>query len=419
MIGEIIAIGDELTSGRILNTNSRFAAGHLFTAGHEIGAMATIGDTPAEIGLALTRALDRSDFVIVIGGLGPTTDDLTNDAVAAALNRPVTFHPEILEKIQSQRPPESPDHVSTLEKMAWLPEGAEVLKPEAMMAGYLLVHDGKPIFFLPGVPHQMEDLLADRVIPRLALWADSPARHVIQQVYKVFGLPETEINQRLVHLEKNDPRLRLGYYPVFPDVHISLTVFDGSSRAATEKFAIVDAEIQAKLADCIYGTDDDTMASVIGRLLTAQSKTLAVAESCTGGLIAHKITSVAGSSDYFTGGVVAYSNRLKELYLGVAGEQLREFGAVSAQVAQAMADGIRQRTASDIGIGVTGIAGPTGGSREKPVGTVYFGLTADRRQETFCFHFTGNRQQIQEISAQTGLNLVRRLLLDKIIKERL
>jgi len=419
MIGEIIAIGDELTSGRILNTNSRFAAGHLFTAGHEIGAMATIGDTPTEIGRALKRALDRSDFVIVIGGLGPTTDDLTNDAVAAALDRPMTFHPEVLEKIRSRPTPDSEGHANSLEKMAWLPQGAEVLKPEAMMAGYLLVHGGKPVFFLPGVPHQMQELMADRVIPRLALWGSGPARHVIQKVFKVFGLPETEINQRLLHLEKNDPRLRIGYYPVFPDVHVSLTVFDGDSRTAAEKFATVDFEIQTKLADYIYGADDDTMAAVVGRLLTNQGKTLAVAESCTGGLIAHKITTVAGSSDYFTGGVVAYSNRLKELYLGVAAELLTKFGAVSSQVAGAMADGIRQRTASDIGIGVTGIAGPTGGNREKPVGTVYFGLAADRWDETLCFHFTGNRRQIQEISGQTGLDLVRRLLLDKIIKDRL
>ena len=418
MIGEIITIGDELTSGRILNTNSWFAAGHLFSAGHEIGAMATIGDTPAEIGRALNRALDRADFVIVIGGLGPTTDDLTNEAVAAALNRPTTFHPEILEKIQSRHTETNESHTLSLEKMAWLPEGAEVLKPEAMMAGYLLIHGGKPIFFLPGVPYQMQELMADRVIPRLARWTSGQVRHVIQRVFKVFGLQETEINQKLLHLEKNDPRLRIGYYPVFPDVHVSLTVFDGSSEAAEQKFAAASAEIQALLADYIYGADDESMAAAVGQLLATHSKTMAVAESCTGGLIAHKITSVAGSSDYFTGGVVAYSNRLKELYLGVTGELLTEFGAVSPQVAGAMADGIRQRTASDIGIGVTGIAGPTGGSREKPVGTVYFGLASDNGQKTFHFHFSGNRRQIQEISAQTGLDLIRRLLLDKIMKER-
>jgi len=418
MIGEIIAIGDELTSGRILNTNSRFAAGHLFTAGHEIVAMATVGDTAAEIGSALKRALDRAEFVIVIGGLGPTSDDLTNEAVSIALDRPATLHPEILEKIQ----PEligAPDREGLdLEKLAWLPAGAEVLKPESMMAGYLLVYAEKPIFFLPGIPHQMKKLMADRVIPRLALWQEGSARHVIQRVFKVFGLPETVINQQLLHLEKNDPQLRLGYYPVFPDVHVSLTVIDENIRTAQEKFAKAAKTIQDTLADSIYGTDDDSMAAAVGQLLVSQGKTLSVAESCTGGLIAHKITSVSGSSDYFAGGVVAYSNALKEHYLDVASELLEKFGAVSAPVARAMAAGIRRRTGTDIGVAVTGVAGPTGGSREKPVGTVYFGLAAEDKEETFKFHFTGNRRLVQEISAQTGLDLVRRLLLDKISKEK-
>ena len=418
MIGEIIAIGDELTSGRILNTNSRFAASHLFTAGHEIVAMATVGDTSAEIGSALKRALKRADFIIVIGGLGPTSDDCTNEAVSLALDRPATFHPEILEKIQPE-PIDAPDRDGqALEKLAWLPAGAEVLKPESMMAGYLLVHAEKPLFFLPGIPHQMKELMEDRVIPRLALWQHGSARHVIQRVFKVFGLPETEINRQLLHLETMDEKLRLGYYPVFPDVHVSLTVIDNNTRTAQEKFAQAVQTIQDTLADAIYGIDDESMAAAVGRLLLTHGKTLAVAESCTGGLIAHKLTSFSGSSDYFVGGVVAYSNDLKERFLEVASSQLEEFGAVSAPVAGAMAAGIRRRTGTDIGIAVTGVAGPTGGSREKPVGTVYFGLAAEDKEETFKFHFTGNRKQVQEISAQTGLDLVRRLLLDKISKEK-
>jgi nicotinamide-nucleotide amidase len=414
MIGEIIAIGDELTSGRILNTNSRFAAGQLFTAGHEIVAMATVGDTAAEIGSALKRALKRADFIIVIGGLGPTSDDCTNEAVSQALERPATLHSEILEKIQPE-PIDTPDREGqNLEKLAWLPAGAEVLKPESTIAGYMLVHTEKPLFFLPGIPHQMKELMADRVIPRLTLWQGGSARHVIQQVFKVFGLPETEINQQLLHLEEQDEKIRLGYYPVFPDVHVSLTVIDNNTRTAREKFAQAAQMIQDTLADAIYGADDDSMAAAVGKLLVSQGKTLAVAESCTGGLIAHKLTSVSGSSDYFAGGVVAYSNSLKEHFLDVASELLEQFGAVSAPVARAMAAGV----GTDIGIAVTGVAGPTGGSREKPVGTVFFGLATEHKEETFKFHFTGNRKQVQEISAQTGLDLVRRLLLDKISKEK-
>jgi len=413
MIGEIIAIGDELTSGRILNTNSRFAAGQLFAAGHEIIAMATISDIRAEIGAAIKKAIKRSDFVIVTGGLGATSDDLTNEAVASALHRPATLHPEILARIREQLP-DSPVKVNaTLEKLAWLPAGAEVLKPEARMAGHLIIHDDTPVFFLPGVPHEMRELLTERVIPRLARWKAGATRHVLQKVYKIFGLAEIEINNMLSHLEKSDPDLRIGYYPVFPEVHLSLTII-GTEKSRSEKlFISMDQEIQAIMGDNLLGFDDDTLESVVGSLLKGKAKTLAVAESCSGGLIAHKITTVPGSSAYFTGGVVAYSNDLKTGLLGVDPAIIDKSGAVSGETARAMALGICRRTGADIGVAVTGIAGPDGGTAEKPVGTVYFGLAGENKVIDLCRHFKGDRWKIQEITAQTALNLVRLLLLDK------
>ena len=413
MIGEIIAIGDELTSGRILNTNSRYAAGQLFSAGHEIIAMATISDIRAEIGAAIKKAIKRSDFVIVTGGLGATSDDLTNEAVASALQRPPTLHPEILAKIKEQLPNNPGKENATLEKLAWLPAGAEVLKPEARMAGYLLIHDDTPVFFLPGVPHEMKELLAERVIPRLALWKEGATRQVLQKVYKIFGLAEIEINNRLSHLEKSDPEMRLGYYPVFPEVHLSLTI-TGEERSRSEQlFNRIDKEIQTILGDNLFGFDDDTMESVIGSLLKGKKKNLAVAESCSGGLIAHRITKVPGSSAYFTGGVVAYSNDLKTGLLGVDPVTIDKYGAVSGETAKAMAIGIRKRSGADIGVAVTGIAGPDGGTDEKPVGTVFFGLASEKKAIDFCCHFSGDRWKIQEMTAQTALNLVRLLLLDK------
>ncbi len=406
MIGEIIAIGDELTSGRILNTNSRYAAGQLFAVGHEIIAMATIRDTPAEIGESLKRAISRADFVIVTGGLGPTSDDLTNEAVAAALDRPTVLYPEILDKIKS-RLGKTPD----IEKLAWLPSGAEILKPEARMAGYLLVHDAKLIFFLPGVPYQMRELMADRVIPRLSLWKGGEVRHVRQRVFNIFGLSEEKINQKLKHVEKNDPRLRIGYYPAFPDVHLSLTVIDNNRKETLKLFQQTAQEINTQLADYIYGADEETMAGVVGCLLLQAGKKMSVAESCSGGLVAHKVTMEPGSSDYFAGGVVAYSNDLKELLLSVDKTILEQYGAVSGQTARAMAKGIVKRTNTDIGVSVTGIAGPSGGSDEKPVGTVFFGLATPEKIEEYKFRFYGDRWQIQEKSAQTALDLIRRLIL--------
>jgi nicotinamide-nucleotide amidase len=418
MRGEIIAIGDELTSGRILNMTSHFAAHHLFAGGHEIVAMATIGDSPELIGQALIKALDRADFVIVTGGLGPTSDDLTNEAVASALNRPPTLHPEILLKIEaylahSKISGQLPGNGVNLEKLAWLPAGAVVLKPEASMAGYLLVHAGKPVFFLPGVPHEMKELLTDCVIPRLAEWQQGERRFVTQRLYRIFGLGETEINQRVCHLEAHNSMIRLGYYPVFPEVHLNLTAIGKSQEETDGLFVIVDHKIREAIGPFIYGVGEESLAATVGALLRDQGLTLAVAESCTGGLISALITSVAGSSAYYPGGVTTYSNAMKTTVLNVAPTILEQYGAVSGETARAMASGIRQLAAADIGLSVTGIAGPTGGSGDKPVGTCFFGIDWQGAVSHGRHQFTGKRGEIQSLSAQTGLDLIRRRLLER------
>ncbi len=411
MLGEIIAIGDELTSGRILNTTSYFAAGHLFAAGHEIVAMTTIGDNAAVIAESLHRALVRADFAIVTGGLGATSDDLTNEAVADALDRPTTFHPDILRRIEEQASDWAAQAGVSVEKLAWLPEGAHELKSDANMAGYFLVHDGKPIFFLPGVPHEMEELLLETVITRLAVWAGQEPRTVHQKVFRVVGVPETAINGRLRHLEGRDSRVTIGYYPVLPEVHVSLNVTGTSVAEAAALFADYDREISASLGDHCYGEDGDLLEEVVGSLLRERGCSLALAESCTGGGIAAKVTSVAGSSDYFLGGAVVYSNDLKERLLGVEPGVLAAHGAVSEATALAMADGARRLTGADLALAVTGIAGPSGGSPEKPVGTVWFALAGDEVTRAFCFRFSGVRWQVQSKACYAGLDMIRRQLL--------
>lgn len=418
MRGEIIAIGDELTSGRILNMTSHFAAHHLFAVGHEIVAMATIGDSPELIGSALTKALDRADFVIVTGGLGPTSDDLTNEAVASALNRPATLHPEILVKVESflsnsKNPGELKSRGVSLEKLAWLPAGAEVLKPEASMAGYFLVHAEKPIFFLPGVPHEMKELLVDSVIPRLAAWRQEERRYVRQRLYRVFGMPESEVNRRVSHLETHNSMIKLGYYPVFPEVHLNLTAIGTSEEETDSLLVFVDQLIREALGDSMFGLGEETLAVAVGALLQERGLTLALAESCTGGLISHLVTTVPGSSGYYLGGVCAYSNAMKTKFLGVDPELLARCGAVSGETAEAMVVGVCRATGADLGVSVTGIAGPEGGSPEKPVGTVFFGI-AWKGEVSHCRrNFTGRREEIQCLSAQTGLDLVRRKLLEQ------
>lgn len=417
MIGEIIAIGDELISGRIANSNSSYVADQLFRAGHEIGAIITIGDSPAIIGATLKKSLQTADFLIVTGGLGATSDDLTTEAVIEALDRPGVIDHDLLEKLSLRWNGNADRRRQAMEKLARLPAGAEVLSPDAAMAGYLLVSGNTPVFFLPGIPHEMKELMATQVIPRLSTWPNSSSRQVTQKIYKVFGLPETEINHRLNRLETSDQRLHLGYYPSFPEVHLSLTILTDGEEAATALFRTADREIRSTLDSHLFGQDEETMAEVVGKLLKEQAKTLAVAESCSGGLIAHQITEIAGSSEYFTGGVVAYSNTLKEELLGVKNGLLAQHGAVSALTARAMAEGVRARSGADIAVAVTGIAGPSGGSLEKPVGTVFFGLATAKGTLDLLFHFHGNRQQIQELTAVTALDLVRRLLLDKPLRE--
>ncbi|MCP4341752.1 MAG: CinA family nicotinamide mononucleotide deamidase-related protein [Desulfobulbaceae bacterium] len=409
---EIIAIGDELTSGRILNTTSSFAARNLYEAGYDIYAMNTIGDTPSLIGEALKRALSRVDAVLVTGGLGTTDDDLTNEAVSKALNRPTMPNLEILSNIRTHLDEITASPVSRLEKLAWLPSGAEALNPQSRMAGYQLIHDDKPIFFLPGVPSQMQQLLVEEVLPKLSTWHEDHQLTTYQRIFRIFDLPETEVNRRITTLDLS-PDVHIGYYPVFPEVHLSLTVRDKKTNNAKRLFKSSCKAIYTVLGDSIYGCDRDSMQRIVGKLLIENNSKLAVAESCTGGLICRRITNSPGSSGYLLGGVVSYSNSLKTIYLGVSPDLLETHGAVSREVAEEMAVGVREKSGADIGLAVTGIAGPDGGSAEKPVGTVYIAIATSEENWVTKFHFQGDRSQIREISAQSGLDLIRKYLLQK------
>lgn len=407
MIGEIIAIGDELTSGRILNSTSYFAASHLYASGHEIGAMATIGDEPSLIGKALKRSIERADFVVVTGGLGPTSDDMTNEAVANALDRPTTFYPEIFDKIKKS---ESFKEMPSLEKLAWLPSGAEILKPGEKIAGYMLVYQEKPIFFLPGVPHQMRELMLDRVIPRLATWSGNTISLVKQKIFKVFGLPEPMIQEMLAGLERNKQELRIGYYPNAAEVHVSLTVRGETHHETEARFKEGEDAIREILGCCIFDEAGENLETIVGRTLKEKGLTLALAESCTGGLLAHHITLISGSSDYFKGGVVAYANQMKEELLHVAHQTLEQCGAVSRETAEEMARGIKKISGADLALSITGIAGPSGGTSEKPVGTVCFAIDDGIKAVSFQYHFSGKRITVQTKAAMTGLDLLRRHL---------
>lgn len=411
MRGEIICIGDELMSGRVADTNSRYAVSRLWPLGIEIGAVVLVGDEPEAIKDTLCRALGRADFVVVSGGLGATDDDITARMAAEVFELPLAESKRMVKNLRAFLAERGREPSEEVLRMAQLPQGAEVLC--ATCAGFRLSGpDGQPVFFLPGVPQEMRKLTDEKVMPELLKLIGGDGQAVVSREVRLFGLPESEVAIRLKGLADrgSQPGVRLGYYPVFPEVQVTVTVRRDSLSEANATADRLSKEIQGRLAGFVVSTNGELLEEKVGRLLGSAGLNLALAESCTGGLIGHRITNVAGSSDYFERGMVVYSNQAKEDLLGVRHQTLEVHGAVSHETAREMALGAREKAHTDIGLSVTGIAGPGGGTEEKPVGTVYFGLAHGDHVESHHRRFIGNRTQIKLQSAETALDLLRRYL---------
>ncbi len=409
MRGELIIIGDEILDGRVINTNASFLARRLAAMGLRPERVTTLGDRTEDLIEELRQAVERSDFVLVTGGLGPTEDDLTAAVAAEALDRPLILFDEILAEIrdrcraQGRRP-------GPLEKLAWLPTGAERLTPDQTCCGFRLDLSGCLVFFLPGVPAEARELFDRAVAHQLAArFPDRPG--FAQRTLKLVGLFESQVEAKIADLFDRHPKVAFGSYPNHPEVHISLTAQGPDEDALEERLDAAEADIRARVGQYVFGRDGEVLEGVVGELLRERGLSLAVAESCTGGLLARRITSTAGASDYFIEGVVAYANRAKEELLGVDRELLIRHGAVSPQVALAMAEGLKSRARVDVAASVTGIAGPSGGSPDKPVGTVYFGLAVGRKSQIEHRRFPGDRRQVQALSAAHALDMIRRALL--------
>lgn len=416
---EIIAIGDELLLGSTLNTTSHTIARKLFEAGWICRRITTVGDNMEDIQHVLLSAIKRTDFIILTGGLGPTTDDITSEAAAQAMNLPLTVNGDVLHKLDTY----NGFSQKIKEKLASMPFGSIPLKPEGDASGYFLIHDNIPLFFLPGVPEQAVTLLQEKVIPWLQKHISTQAVHY--RIMRTFGLTETEIN-RLISTLSIPKNITIGYYPIFPEVLISMLYKRPKTMpidADLNGYEIENAvnfwrKLISMLDRHVICEGDDRLEAIVGGLLLQKAATVAVAESCTGGLIASRITSVAGSSRWFERGVITYSNQAKMDILRVRKDTLEQFGAVSEQTAVQMAEGLRSLAETDYAIAVTGIAGPTGGSPQKPIGTVYVAL-ADS-EKTYCQRFlfaelenshkTFNRAQIQQLTAETALDWLRRYL---------
>lgn len=406
--GEIVAIGSELTSGLVAESNAAAVARKLLEAGLEVSAITCVGDEPEAMADALRRALKRSAFVIVTGGLGPTDDDLTAQVAAEALGRELIFDPEFLSHVERWFRSQGIVVRQDMRKLARIPEGAFFLEPEGQTCGFYLEQEGKLVFFLPGVPAEAGRLAAERVLPILT--EALPERQLVRRrTLKIFGLAEFDIGALVESVRRRE--VGFSFLPVFPGHLLVLTAKGPEAAEVERRLAGVVQEVRRRLGENVYGENDDSLESVVGALLREKGASLSLAESCTGGLTCHLITEVAGSSDYFERGLITYSNRAKVELLGVPPEVLKQHGAVSGECAAAMAQGIREITGTDLGLSVTGIAGPSGGSQEKPVGTVWFGLADAGGVRTMRRRFRGDRGEVKVQAAWTALDWLRRTLL--------
>jgi competence/damage-inducible protein CinA-like protein len=407
--GEIIATGTELITGQTVDCNAHYAARRLFEAGLGVVRITTIGDEAPLIREVLDQALSRSQFIIITGGLGPTDDDVTLPAAALALDRRLVVHDGLLDRIKGYLGERQIPWEERYAGLALIPEGAQVLDPDCKACGFAVTHRGVRLFFLPGVPPEMHSLFDNIVLPDLLDWAN-PEEFWVRRNLRLFGVTEVQLQGLILRLPDFHQDVTVGYYPNFPETHLSLTVRGIDRAALNATLDRLTAAVAREVGKALIGSAEITLEELVGRLLKERGLTLAVAESCTGGLIGHRLTNVAGSSDYFLGGVVSYSNAAKQDLLRVPADVLAQKGAVSAETAQAMAQGVRDTCRAAVGLAVTGIAGPSGGSPAKPVGTVYIGLATPAGEDVWHYQFYGNRSQIKTLTAETALDRLRRML---------
>jgi nicotinamide-nucleotide amidase len=405
---EIITIGNEVITGHIVDTNAVYLADTAFSLGAKITRIVSMGDEVDIIAEALREAMTRADLILVSGGLGPTPDDRTPEAAAQALGRELTVHKEYLETLKAKFRTWNLTFTRSDEKQAILPQGADPLPNPIGLCGFKVEEGSKTIFFFPGVPREMKGIVEEALLPFLREKIRDGKEIVRSALFKVFGLSEARVKEIIEGIKGN---IELAYLPSFPEIHLRVIVRGGDAKEVAARHQQCAEEISERLGDYLYGTGDEVLESVVGRLLRESKATLAVAESCTGGLIAHRITEIPGCSDYFLRGIVAYSNKAKEELLGVSSSILKKYGPVSREVAEQMAIGARERSGATIGVATTGIAGPAGGTSETPIGRVFIAMSAEDMSEVKQHDFFGDRHAIKLMASAVALDRVRRYLL--------
>lgn len=401
MQAHLICSGTELLLGQTLNTNAQYLGQELAKLGIDLYEVVTVGDNLPRLREAIRRGGEKADLVLVSGGLGPTEDDLSREALAEALQVPLVYHREaeaVVTRFFQKRGRPVPE---VNRRQFYAPQGAKILdNPFGTAPGIYFEHGDRVYALLPGPPRELQTMFEQELVPLLKPKARGMV--ILSRVLKVAGLGEPAAEEKIKDLLRSSnptvaPTVQRG------EVHLRITAKAAGPEEAEKLIRPVEEAICRRLGDYIFGKDEETIEGAVAKLLWQQGLTIAVAESCSGGLLAHRLTNVSGSSAYFQLGTVVYHNRWKEELLGVPGEILAAKGAVSPEVAEAMARGIRAKAGTDIGIGITGIAGPLGGTPEKPVGLVFLGLDFCGQVKVWRENWVGNRQDIKWLTTQWAL----------------
>ena len=408
---EVVTIGTELLLGQILDTNAAELGRALAAAGVEVVRHTSVADRPEVIRAAVTDALARTGFVITTGGLGPTRDDITKREVAAVFGKALELDATVLRSLEDRFRRLGRAMPAVNRTQAEVPAGATVLpNPRGTAPGLWVEAEARVVVMLPGVPSEMRGLLAEEVLPRLA--ARSSGRVVRSRSVRTTGIAESALAERVGAIEEEIAPLTLAYLPSVEGVDLRVTAWGLHEAEAERRLSQVAALLRERAGEHAYGADGADLAAVVLDQLRARKARLVVAESCTGGLLGGRITAVPGASSVFIGGVVAYDDVVKSGMLDVPPELLEQHGAVSEQVVTAMAEGVQRQFAVDAALAITGIAGPTGGTPEKPVGTVWLAARFGAQTRALKRIFPGDRGEIRARSAQAALDVLRRVLAD-------
>jgi nicotinamide-nucleotide amidase len=407
----IISIGDELLIGQVVNTNAAFIARGLNSIGIEVHQTLTIGDNLEDIVAAIGHGVSKYFLTIITGGLGPTHDDITKKALCRYLQTDLVANPEAKNNIEQYLQHRSFSWSPVAEEQSMIPDGTTIIPNlRGTASGLLFERSGKYCVVMPGVPHEMEAMMTNWVLPFFGHKTEGNV--IIHRTLKTTGIAESLLAQMIGDVRTFLGESSLAFLPSPSGVRLRITASGRDKGTVEQTIRRIEYHIRSKVERYIYGVDEEQLEEVLGQLLTQRKLRIAVAESCTGGLVADKVTNVPGSSTYFQCGLVAYSNKSKVELLDVPEILITRHGAVSAEVAEAMALGIRKKSSADIGISTTGIAGPTGGTSEKPEGLVWIGYSDTSSTTSTRFLFGSGRSLVKERASQAALDLVRRKILD-------